>query len=246
MAAKRQTATPPFGARFFRAFLAGCGIAFLCALLGAVLGLPWPVYNWLNNVGGEPQGTPDYIVMMGGGGIPSESGLTRTWQTAREAARYPKARVIVAMPYEPGESATNRSLVQQELMLRGVSEQRLNQEGQGRHSHEQAVLVKKMLTGHEETARLLIVTSPEHVRRSVLSFRKVGFAHVRGRGALNQDLKADLSYGAMEAEIFSSAKPSLIGGSMMIRYRIWDNLILEVKVMRELAGLIYYKINGWI
>lgn len=222
-----------------------CGWAFIIVILAALSGLPWPVYHWLSEVGGEPPGTPDVIVMMGGGGIPSESGLTRAWQTAREAARFPKARVIVAMPYEEGESATNRSAVQRELILRGVSESRLSQEGEGRHTREQAEFVRKIFEEREDRTRLLIVTSPEHVRRSVLAFRKAGFAHVRGRGALNQSITADLTY-RETVELLQKPSSSIVGRSLTLRYRFWDNLIIEAKVARELTALVYYKVKGWI
>lgn len=245
MAPRNQADRPNWLARQFQVFLKCCGVVSLCAILAALLGLPWPVYNWLSLVGSDAEGTPDLIVMMGGGGIPSESGLTRTWQTAHEAARFPKARVLVAMPYEPGENATNRSAVQQELILRGISEYRISQEGEGRYTREQALLVRKMCEGREDKIRLLIVTSPEHVRRSVLAFRKAGFANVRGRGVLNQELKAELLYGE-EFDPFKPSADSVVGHNLTLRYRFWDNLVIEVKVARELAALVYYKAKGWI
>lgn len=246
MATRKNSDTwiPDWLSNLFRRFLQLCGWLFLIAVVAALLGLPWPVYNWLDG-GGEAAGTPDVIVMMGGGGIPSESGLTRTWQTAREAARFPKARVIVAMPYEAGESAATRSAVQRELILRGVSESRLSQEGEGRHTREQAIFIRKMFDDREDKTRLLIVTSPEHVRRSVLSFQKAGFTHVRGRGALSQAIAADLTY-RETVEFLQKPSTSIVGQSMMLRYKFWDNLIIEAKIARELTALVYYKFKGWI
>lgn len=221
------------------------GVLLLLALLSALLGLPWPVYRWLHTVDTGAEGIPDVIVMMGGGGIPSESGLPRAWQTAREAARFPKARVLVAMPFEPGESATNRGSVLRELALRGVAESRMDQEGQGRNTREQAQRVRAMLDGREGSVRLLVVTSPEHVRRSVLAFRKAGFAQVRGRAVQYQPLKADLVYGDPPG-VKNLSSDSLVGHSLMLRYTFWDNLLLEIKVARELTALAYYKAKGWI
>lgn len=221
------------------------GWTALLLFLAAWLGLPWPVYRWLNSDGlASPRPDPDVIVMMGGGGIPSESGLTRAWQTAEEAHRYPSARVMVAMPFEPGESATNRGAVVRELILRGVPEHRLDQEGAGRHTREQAGLVRAMLGARADAQAILIVTSPEHLRRSVLAFRKAGFDTVMGQGVEYQRLEAAV-------EITEPASPGIspgnwVGGSLMLRYRIWDNLILEIKVLRELAALAYYRAQGWI
>lgn len=235
----------PWWIRWMRGALQALGAVMALAILAALLGLPWPVYRWLYEVDAGVDGAPDVIVMMGGGGIPSESGLTRAWQTAREAARFPKARVVVAMPFEPGEGGTNRSAVVRELMLRGVSEARLEQEGQGRHTREQALRLRAMLEGRQDQVRVLVVTSPEHVRRSVLAFRKAGLAKVRGRPVLQQELKADLVYGE-KPSLKDLKSDSLIGHSLMLRYRFWDNLLLEIKVARELAALAYYKAKGWI
>ncbi len=247
MAARREPGVSlAWMARPLRGLVKVCGVFFLCAVFAALLGLPWPVYRWLSMVHSDVEGTPDLIVMMGGGGIPSESGLTRAWQTAYEAAKYPKARVLVAMPFEPGEGGAKRSAVQRELQLRGVSEARLLQEGHGRHSREQAVRVYELFKEQAEHTRVLIVTSPEHVRRSVLAFRKAGFPKVRGRGTEDQQLDAKLEYGRDEAADSGSRGAPLVGQSLMVRYQFWNNLQIEVKVARELAALLYYKAKGWI
>ncbi len=232
-------------ARPFGWLLKLLGIVFLFALVVALTDLPWSVYRWLGAMEGDGQGAPDLIVMMGGGGIPSESGLMRTWQTAYEAAKYPKARVLVAMPYEPGEGGTNRSAVQRELMLRGVSAARLLQEGHGRHTREQAMLTYQLFEESAEHTRVLIVTSPEHVRRSVLAFRKAGFPMVRGHGALEQELEAPLDYGRPSTGA-SSEEKSIVGQSVMMRYHFWNTLEIEVRVVRELVALWYYRAKGWV
>ncbi|HMP76472.1 MAG TPA: YdcF family protein [Kiritimatiellia bacterium] len=242
---KTGDSRPSLLRRLNNAIVLIAGYVFIFLLLAALLGLPWKAYNWLSMSGEVHEGTPDVIVLMGGGGIPSESGLTRAWQTAREAARYPKARVIVAMPYEEGEGPAKRGAVQTELILRGVSESRLDQEGKGRHTREQAELVHAMLKGQADKTRVMVVTSPEHVRRSVLAFRKAGFVHVRGRAVFSQELQADLAYGG-EPKLEKPSAEALVGNSMMLRYRLWDNLLLEIKVTRELVALAYYRLKGWI
>ncbi len=214
-------------------------------LMAALLGLPWKVYGWLGRDIGGYEGAPDVIVMMGGGGIPSESGLMRTWQTAREATRFPRARVLVAHPIEEGESDKSPNPIVKELVLRGVSESRIFREGKGRHTREQADRARELLDGMEDRVRLLIVTSPEHMRRSLLSFKKAGFTHVRGRAVMPQAIEADLSYGG-EADATKPSAESLVGHSLMLRYRLWDNLGLTIRVSRELAALAYYRAKGWI
>lgn len=231
--------------RFLDSILRFLGVVFLVVLISAVLGLPWKIYGWLGRDIGGFEGAPDVIVMMGGGGIPSESGLMRTWQTAREAMRYPKARILVAHPIEEGENDKNPNPIVKELILRGVPESRIFREGKGRHTREQADRARELLDGMEDRVRLMIVTSPDHLRRSILSFQKAGFKHVRGRGVAPQEIVADLAYGERPESRIPSAE-AIIGHSMTLRYRIWDNLGLTVRVTRELVALAYYRAKGWI
>lgn len=240
--AARKTSAPR--SRWWARFLMACGVLLLVSLLVALLGLPWPVYTWLGRGGPPLSGAPDYIVMMGGGGIPSESGLMRSYQAALMAGQYPQAQVIVAMPFEPGEDDEHPSTVVRELMLRGVVIERITQEGRGRHTREQAVRVRELTRRNGREPVLLLVTSPEHMRRSLLTFRKAGFRSVHGSSVFGQNLEADLSYQAGDAG-GRKLVPSL-GGSLLLRYRLWDNLVVEIKVLRELAALGYYQLKGWL
>lgn len=219
------------------------GWTALLLLLLAVTPVPSKIHAWL---GRDPQplkGSPDWIVLMGGGGIPSESGLMRAYQTARMAAAHPKARVIVAMPFEAGESSTNLGAVARELALRGVAGERIRQEGAGRHTREQALNVRSMLKAGAREPVLLLVTSPEHMRRSRLAFRKAGFTAVHGASVYSQPLAADVTYGAGGE---GASRAPAVGRSLTLRYRLWDNLELEVRLLREAAALGYYRLKGWI
>jgi uncharacterized SAM-binding protein YcdF (DUF218 family) len=238
-----QKKTPASGGRWWKRLLMACGVLFLALLLVALLGLPWPVYTWLGRDAKPLKGVPDYIVMMGGGGIPSESGLMRCYQTALMAGQFPQAQVVVAMPLEPGEDDEHPSTVVRELMQRGVVIERIAQEGRGRHTREQAVRVRELTRRGDREPVLLLVTSPEHMRRSLLAFRKAGFRSVHGSPVYGQNLEADVSYPSATGG--RKLVPNL-GGSLMLRYRLWDNLIVEIKVLRELAALGYYKAKGWI
>lgn len=241
MAMKKQGATRR---RWWSGFLMACGAGLLLFVLVALLGLPWPVYAWLGRNPSPLKGDPDYIVMMGGGGVPSESGLMRCYQTALMAGQYPRAHVIVAMPLEAGEDDEHPSTVVRELMLRGVVIERITQEGRGRHTREQAVRVRELTKRSGREPVVLLVTSPEHMRRSCLSFRKAGFTSVHGSSVFGQNLEADLNYDA-SASGGRRIVPN-VGGSLMLRYRFWDNLIVEIKVLRELTALFYYQVKGWI
>ena len=215
------------------------GVLALLMWLLALTSLPGMAYGWLGRVSDPPAGPPELIVMMGGGGIPSESGLLRCYATAVQAHQHAKARVIVAMPYEPGEGPGRPSAVVQELMLRGVEKSRITQEGAGRHTREQALKVWALAGGDRKQPTVCVVSSPEHIRRSALAFRKAGFTKVAGAPAFSQHLQADQTL----TEPTTLPNPA---HSVLLRYRMWDNLLLEIKVLREYTALLYYRVRGWI
>lgn len=223
--------------RGFHLLIQALGVATLIMLTLALTPLPSKVQDWLAGGGDALVNGPDVIVMMGGGGIPSETGLMRCFAVGVQAHRFPKARVVVAMPFEPDET-DGVSRVMNELIGRGVERGRITQASKGHHSREQAQEVWKLLDGERKQPTIQIVSSPEHIRRSVMAFRKAGFKTVGGAPAYGYALKADLSL-PREGRLPDPAQ------TVLFRYRFWGSLSCEVRVLRELAALCYYRIKGW-
>ena len=84
-------------ARFARVFLMIAGLLLIAIGWLAMTNLPWRWYGALAYPGENAAAPPEVIVMMGGGGIPSESGLMRSWKAAEIARIYSNALVVVAM-----------------------------------------------------------------------------------------------------------------------------------------------------
>ena len=207
--------------------LAACGVMFVIQLAVGFLGLPRSLTLWL--AGGEPPAgiTPRYVVVLGGGGIPSESGLIRTYCAAAYGAGRSGVTFIVALPSD-GDPATNSvGRMRDELILRGIPAGSVLMEYRGRSTREQAVNIRRMI-GPEVAKPVVIVTSPYHVRRSVLCFRKQGFNRVSGLPADSVGAEADL------------------GGGVTLRYAFWSNLISTIEAARELCAMAQYKLRGWL
>ena len=96
------------------------------------------------------------------------------------------------------------------------------------NTHEQAEAIATLLGPDALDAPLVVVTSPFHVRRSFLCFRKVGFTNVTGLAAHDVTAEADF------------------GGRVRLRYGFWDALETEIHFTREVVALLYYKLRGWI
>jgi len=91
---------------------------------------------------------------------------------------------------------------------------------------------------------LLIVTSPEHLRRAVLTFKKAGFLKVDGVPAFEEAIESDLSFTGRR--LGGRRWVPDIGNNITLRYQFWTQLHYEVLILREVFALGYYKLQGWI
>ncbi|HEY8240123.1 MAG TPA: YdcF family protein, partial [Kiritimatiellia bacterium] len=166
----------------------------------------------------------------------------RSYQAAALAHQHPTALVFIAMPEEADEQASSTRRMFEELVLRGVPQARLMLEGKGRNTREQAVNIRTMLGPVTNQPALLIVTSPDHMKRSLLTFRKAGFTRAHGEAAYDVAVNADLRY---DVDTFGLGTAG-VGQSLVVRYQFWNNLMIEARVVREFFALAYYRMNGWI
>ncbi len=223
--------------------IAALGTGGLCFVLILLCFTPLPsaVYNWMGTDPGRLPSEPDYIVVLGGGGIPSESGLMRTYYAAQEAHQYPDANLVVAMP-DDGHSPEK---MEAEIVMRGIAADRILFEESGRNTREQALNTAKLIDADPRTALVLIVTSPEHLKRALMTFRKAGFGHVAGTAAFSTEVESDLAYdgralGGPDLPISDAGK------NLTLRYEFWDHLGKEISLIREFCALAYYRMMGWI
>ena len=186
------------------------------------------VERWLEFDTAATMEAPGYIIVLGGGGIPSNTGLMRTYYGAEHSLAFPDATVIVALPADEDPETSAAGRMKNELVMRGVPAASILMETEGRNTHEQAEKIRAILGPSAIDDPVHIVTEPTHLRRSVLCFRKAGFSHVSGIGTYNTGAEAD------------------IGAGTFLRYTFWSNLQLQIRVLREMIATGIYKLRGWI
>jgi uncharacterized SAM-binding protein YcdF (DUF218 family) len=201
------------------------------AFIGQVVTALPPVYRatWARFIPKhDPEvGIPDCIVVLGGGGIPSPSGLIRTYHASQVYAIAPGATFIVALPADGDPDTSSVGRMRDELVMRGVPSSSVRMETRGRNTREQAARVRDMLGDDALDKPTLIVTSPTHLRRSLMCFRKQGFTRVTGLTAESVGAEADLGRGTF------------------LRYGLWANLQSEAEILREMISTVVYKLLGW-
>jgi uncharacterized SAM-binding protein YcdF (DUF218 family) len=228
--------------RILRIFFVLSGIFFLAAVVLAFTTLPFWGIHWLGTSKAELKWEPETIVLLGGGGMPSESNLMRSWFAGKAARSFPEASLIIAMPGDIADSVSTPQLMKKELVLRGVNPQIILFESEGTNTRAQALNCEKILGN---SSSVLLITSPDHTRRAILCFEKVGFEKVNALPTFENATEADLTFKDDELGGRKTAAPD-VGQSIQIRYQLWNHLKYEITFAREMMALAYYKLRGWI
>jgi uncharacterized SAM-binding protein YcdF (DUF218 family) len=228
--------------RIVRNLLTGIGIFFLVCIVLALTEQPFWGYHWLGTSKTELKWKPEVIIVLGGGGMPSESNLMRVWFAGKAAESFPEATVVIAMPGDISDSLSTPSVMKNELILRGVNSTKIVFENDGTNTRAQALNCKNII---KMQTPVLMITSPEHMRRAVLCFRKVGFEKVNGLPAFENALEADLKFDDDKLGGNKTLMPD-VGESINARYQLWNHMKYEILIAREIVALGYYRLRGWI
>lgn len=205
--------------------------------------LPYKGIYWLGTSSLKAEIAPQYIIVMGGSALPGKSGLIRSYYAALVAKEFSEAEIIIALPGDIYDSTSSIRLMQKELEIRNIDPGRVILENEGKNTRYQALQIQKIIPLKKSS--IIIVTSPEHMRRSILSFEKIGFQNVSGVPAFDAIHDFELLFDDKELGGRNQFLPE-IGNNTQIRYQFWKHLQYEIIFMRELMALGYYNLKGWI
>lgn len=225
-------------------FLAAGFLSFLIVFWCFTSGPFW-VYHWLGTSKSQTIADPAYIVLLGGGGMPSESGLIRTYYTAKVADLYPDAIIIIALPGNISDTTSSIQQMKKELVLRGIDPARVLFEPEGRNTRAQAMNIRKMLSDINPSVSICLVTAPEHMRRAVLTFRKAGFDNLGAHAAFEQAIEGDITFNDQDLGGRQGPLPA-IGKNINLRYRFWTHLRYTELIAKEFIAIGFYWVKGWI
>ena len=228
--------------RMLRNFLVLFGLFFLICIVLAFTSLPYWGYHWLGTSKSELISKPQTLILLGGGGMPSESNLMRSWYMEKAAKTFAHAKIVIAIPGELSDSLSTPQLMKKELQLRGIQPDRIIFENEATNTRGQALNCQGII---KMQSSILVVTSPEHMRRAVLCFRKAGFEKVNALPAFENVIEADLSFRDDELGGNKILLPD-VGQNINMRYQVWNHLKYEILFAREMTALAYYKLRGWI
>lgn len=225
--------------KFLNRFFVVLGCIFTLFLILAVTPAPFYMHYHL---GQDPNRDttqifePQHVIMMGGAGMPSAGNLMRLYYTAGIAKFY-ECPVTIVHPYDSVCHAKMDEFLENQSVMNSVFHDTI-----GTNTRSQ---VLGLAENHPEllTAKIMVITSPEHLKRTVKCFNKAGFQEVRGVAAYEGTVDFDLSL-RMQKLKGNKTIPNV--ESTKLRYTFWNYLKLEIDTYREYFALFYYKIKGWI
>ncbi len=235
----------PVYLNIFKWLFLSSGLLFLILLAFSFTSLPFWGYYWLGTSESRLGEKPEYIVLLGGGGMPSESNLMRAFFVFRAAQVSTESKIIISIPGDTADSNSTARLVAEELVSKGIGSERILYEETGTNTRSQALKLIRIQDKDLINSSLLLVTSPEHMKRAVLVFRKAGFSNITALPAFENALEADLVFKDDELGGNKTLIPD-VGENVTVRYQFWNHLKYEILIARELAAMAYYKLRGWI
>ena len=181
--------------------------------------------------------TPDYIIMFGGAGMPSESNLIRLYYTAEIAGKLHKPIILV----HPEDSVCQAEMTKY-LVNNGISSDSIMYMTAGSNTRSQSVCLADSFPDII-SANCLIITAPEHLSRTLKCLKKCGIENIRGIGAFESTVDFDLELD--KAKLKGNKFVPYIE-STNLRYTYWNYLKLEIICFREYLATAYYWLKDWI
>ena len=223
--------------KLIRKLLLVFGTLSIVFILLSFTSLPYWAYYGLASVEDELKVTPETIIILGGDGMPSPSGLMRLYSGTAKAIHFSSAKIILALPYNEIDSTYQLQLMANEMILKGIDPNRIHFEPKGFSTRSQALEIDTLLK--DRNAPLLLVSSPEHMFRAIATFRKIGFTNVGGFPSFENPSDEE------KLKDKTDKKRTRIR-NLTLRYNMWSYMQYEIIVLREYAAISYYKIKGWI
>ncbi|HHN47886.1 MAG TPA: YdcF family protein [Bacteroidales bacterium] len=223
--------------------IAGCLLLFFVVM--AFTTKPFYMHHRLGSGIEQNCFEPEVIVMLGAGGMPSGTNLMRLHYTAEAHRLFPDCMIYLLHPGDTSDARSSLMLMAQELIIRGVPEHMIRFLPRGKNTRAQALEFYEDVCKKSDPACVLLVTSPSHTQRSVLSFRKAGVHNLIPFPAFEIPFEGELRYDDDLGKKRRIMAPET-GGTLSLRYEFWTQMNYQLIILREYLALAYYWVRGWV
>lgn len=218
----------------FTTAIKALGYLALAMLVLSFTDLPYFAFHHLAATEKTLEEDPEYIVVLGASGMPSEEGLMRCYFAASAAQQFPNAKIAIAHSSSKTNNVEQVDLMAKEIAMRGIDSSRISTFSRGYNTHSQILELAENLKN--KNAPILLVSSPQHMRRSIACFSKLGYGRIGSAPSFGTPIQ--------ERGLISTRNTKDPG--LGLRYNLWSYLTYEIIVVREYCAMAYYKLRGWI
>lgn len=222
------------------------GVLLLFSLIMAFTTRPYYTHHWLGTGIENTCSEPEAILLFGAGGMPSGDNMVRIYYTAKAWRQFSHCPVYICLPGDPKEEKGSLQMMAGELMLRGVETNKIKYIPDGKNTRGQVIELAEADNGQLSPACLLVITSPGHMRRSVLALKNVGFQSIIPFPAFEIPLEGELRFDDRELGGERRFVAPSTGQTLSLRYELWTQLNYQLICAREFVALGYYWLRGWI
>jgi uncharacterized SAM-binding protein YcdF (DUF218 family) len=224
----------------------GLGSVMLFILLLSLTTRPYFLHHWLGTGIKSDTCRTETIVLFGASGIPSGESLVRTFYAAQAHKAMPEVPIYICMVGDTTNKNGSPYKIAAELELRGVPPANIKLLMKGKNTRGQVLELSGMSLGAVKNSCILVVTSPTHMRRCLLSLKKEGFQHLAALPAFETPLDGELLFDDAQLGGKRRVITPDAGQNLDLRYEMWTQLNYLLMSTRELAALSYYWMRGWI
>lgn len=226
-------------------FILATGLLFVFMIVFAFTTGPFYLYYWLGKSNSEYPFPPKHIIILGGAGYPSSTALMRSYYAAALYKKNGSCDIYVCQPSTENVLLANSDAykIGHDLITRGVDSSRIFYELKGSNTRGEALSLLKM-NSQLKNECCVLVTSPEHMKRAVATFRCANFKNIGGEPTFDLCGPADLLYNDKDL----GGRKSLpgFGGETQLRYQFWNHFVYQIICYRELFAIGWYWLRGWI
>lgn len=217
-------------------FFTSLGVIFLVAIILSFTSIPYKAYHHLAATEAELKESPTAIIVLSGVGMPSPDALLKLYFSKKVGEQFPKSTIYIALPEKNmNDSLSPIQLMKNELIMNNISSDRVWLSPQGHNTYTQLSALSNIISTSES---ILIITSPEHMLRSILTMKKLGYTEVGGLPTFEVPSE--------EILLKSKKNKKTEVDNLDLRYNMWSYLQYEIKVVREYCAITYYWFKGWI
>ena len=212
------------------------GLVFVLMFFLACTDIP---YNALMRLAEVPscERPPRYIFVQGGNAFPSADALLLQYHLEKSREQFPEAKIYYCLPSVSSDTSGESYIRARLVSIADTCPLQLKVISDGVNTHDEIQKLVSLLPHDSLHCSLLLITKPEHYKRSIACLNRSGITDICGINTMDTPVPPSLLAHGEE----SKRSPALLW-----RYNVWSYLQYEIIIFREYCAILYYRLKSYI